>query len=88
MISHRHKCIFIHITKCAGSSIESAFGIDISNNSESNNSNLFGWCSKDQLFLQHATPQQLLDFGHITQNIWNTYYKFIICYEFPNIVTI
>jgi sulfotransferase famil protein len=26
MISHKHKCIFIHIPKCAGTSIESAFG--------------------------------------------------------------
>lgn len=26
MISHRHKCIFIHIPKCAGTSIEKAFG--------------------------------------------------------------
>lgn len=26
MISHRHKCIFIHIPKCAGTSIEAALG--------------------------------------------------------------
>lgn len=26
MISHQHKCIFIHIPKCAGTSIESALG--------------------------------------------------------------
>ncbi len=26
MISHRHKCIFIHVPKCAGSSIEKALG--------------------------------------------------------------
>ncbi|WP_319548767.1 sulfotransferase family 2 domain-containing protein [Desulfogranum marinum] len=26
MISHKHKCIFIHIPKCAGTSIEKAFG--------------------------------------------------------------
>lgn len=26
MISHRHKCIFIHIPKCAGTSIESTLG--------------------------------------------------------------
>ena len=26
MISHEHKCIFIHIPKCAGTSIESALG--------------------------------------------------------------
>ena len=26
MISHKHKCIFIHIPKCAGTSIENALG--------------------------------------------------------------
>lgn len=29
MISHEHKCIFIHITKCAGKSVEQAFGLDL-----------------------------------------------------------
>ena len=58
MISHEHKCIFIHISKCAGSSIETAFGIDVSDNTEGNNLNLFGWNKKYRLFLQHATPQQ------------------------------
>ena len=78
MISHQHKCIFIHITKCAGSSIESAFGIDISNISSSNNKNLFGWNDEHKLYLQHATPQQLLDYGFISKKIWDEYYKFVI----------
>ena len=78
MISNRHKCIFIHISKCAGSSIESAFGIDISNISTSNNKNLFGWNDEHKLYLQHATPQQLLDHGFVSKKIWNTYYKFVI----------
>ena len=58
MISHKHKVIFIHIPKCAGSS--------------------FGWDNKNKLYLQHATPQELLDFNLITQEQWNSYYKFII----------
>jgi len=78
MISHQHKCIFIHITKCAGSSIESAFGIDITNISSSNNNNLFGWNDKHKIYLQHATPQQLLDYGFISKKIWDEYYKFVI----------
>jgi hypothetical protein len=78
MISHEHKCIFIHISKCAGSSIEHGFGINLNDNTENNNKNLFGWNSKHEIFLQHATPQQLLDNKFITQEIWDTYYKFII----------
>ena len=78
MISHQYNCIFIHISKCAGSSIESAFGIDISDISSSNNENLYGWNDEHKLFLQHGTPQQLLDFGFINKKIWDTYYKFVI----------
>lgn len=78
MISHEHKCIFIHISKCAGSSVETAFGIDITDNTAKNNANLFGWNEEYKFFLQHATPQQLLDYNFIDRNIWNSYYKFII----------
>lgn len=78
MISHKHKCIFIHISKCAGSSIENSFGIDIKDNSEKNNQNLYGWNQRHQLFLNHATPQQLFDIGLLNEELWNNYYKFII----------
>ncbi|WP_417881915.1 sulfotransferase family 2 domain-containing protein [Xanthomarina gelatinilytica] len=78
MISHKHKCIFIHISKCAGSSIETAFGIDVSDNTENNNINLFGWNEAHKLFLQHATPEELVNYGFISQSIWKEYYKFII----------
>ena len=78
MISHKYKVIFIHISKCAGTSVEKAFGIDLSDNTETNNSNLFGWNQKHGLHLQHATPQQLLDYGLITKKEWESYYKFII----------
>lgn len=77
MISHEHKCIFIHIPKCAGSSVEKAFNIDNSNN-EANYNSLFGWCDENKFLMQHATPQQLLDSGLLTVNQWKTYYKFII----------
>ncbi|MEL6918753.1 MAG: sulfotransferase family 2 domain-containing protein [Bacteroidota bacterium] len=75
MISHEHKCIFIHISKCAGTSIEKAFGLKTR---ELNYDILYGWCPKNRLYLQHATPQQLLDLGYIDREIWDSYYKFVI----------
>lgn len=79
MISHQHQCIFIHIPKCAGSSIEAAFDV-IPKNGEwirPNYETLMGWCPKNNLHLQHATPQQLLDHNYISKDIWDSYYKFV-----------
>ena len=78
MISHKHKCIFIHIAKCAGTSIEHAFGVDTNNHNADENDFLFGWDGKIQLWLQHATPQQLIDKKLISLEQWNSYYKFIV----------
>lgn len=77
MISHKHKVIFIHIAKCAGSSVERAFGIDFSKNGADYNM-LYGWDNQNKLYLQHATPQELLDYNLISKEIWDTYYKFVI----------
>ncbi|MEO2059135.1 MAG: sulfotransferase family 2 domain-containing protein [Mesonia sp.] len=78
MISHKHKCIFIHIAKCAGTSIENAFGVDTSVKSLPNYEQLYGWDSNNQLWLQHARPQELIDLKLITKQQWDTYYKFIV----------
>ncbi|WP_100615127.1 sulfotransferase family protein [Confluentibacter citreus] len=78
MISHKHKCIFIHIAKCAGTSIEYAFGVDVENHKAEENDFLFGWDKTNKLWLQHATPQQLIDYKYISQNQWDSYYKFIV----------
>ena len=76
MISHKHKCIFIHISKCAGSTVENAFGIN--KNEPDSLEALRGWDDKHKLYLQHATPQQLLDLKLISRAQWDNYYKFII----------
>jgi hypothetical protein len=76
MISHKHKCIFIHISKCAGTSVENAFGVF--RNEPGSLEALRGWDTKHKLYRQHATPQQLLDLELITKRQWSTYYKFII----------
>ena len=77
MICHKHKCIFIHVTKCAGSSIESAFGINL-DDPVGQTSKLFGRNRSNNLNLQHATPQQLLDNNLITREQFDSYYKFIV----------
>lgn len=78
MISDKHKCIFIHIAKCAGSSIVSDFGIDVNELIYKNDRSAFGWDKKNKIWLQHATPQQLIDLNYISKEEWNSYYKFIV----------
>lgn len=78
MINHKHKCIFIHISKCAGTSIENAFGLLKQPVNKPDYTNLYGWCEKNKIFLQHATPQELLDLKLLKRETWDTYYKFII----------
>mgnify|MGYP001058701989 CR=1 FL=1 len=77
MISHKHKCIFIHIPKTAGTSINSFFhpGV-VFHYKNPDYERLFGWCPKRKLHMQHATSKQLLETELITESQWKTYYKF------------
>ncbi|SFU61865.1 Sulfotransferase family protein [Pustulibacterium marinum] len=79
MISHEHKCIFIHIPKCAGSSIFNYF-IDRKTHDVSwkkpNYEVLYGWCPKRKIHLQHATAKQLIETELISEAHWKEYFKF------------
>lgn len=77
MISHKHKCIFIHIPKTAGTSINTFFhpGV-VFKTLPPDYDRLFGWCSKRQIHLQHATSKQLVELGLVSEKVWNDYFKF------------
>jgi hypothetical protein len=77
MISHKHKCIFIHIPKTAGTSINSFFHPGVKfHYANPDYERLFGWCPKRKLHMQHATSFQLLETGLVTKEQWDSYYKF------------
>ncbi|MGY5352964.1 sulfotransferase family 2 domain-containing protein [Wenyingzhuangia sp. IMCC45533] len=77
MISHKHKCIFIHIPKTAGSSVSDFFINDKKKDWEVPDYDiLFGWCPKRKIHLQHATASQLLETELISEEIWKSYFKF------------
>lgn len=78
MISHEHKCIFIHIPKTAGSSINTFFHPGVKFHHDSPDyERLFGWCPERKLHMQHATSKQLLETELVTKEQWETYYKFL-----------
>ena len=79
MINHKYKIIFVHIPKCAGTSISHLlFGTNQLKWKEPNYDVHYGWCPKRKLHLQHATPQQLLELDLINEKTWNEYFKFTV----------
>lgn len=78
MICHKNKLIFIHISKCAGTSIERALLQQKLSVNIPNYEFLYGWDPKAELFLHHATPKQLMELGLLDRKTWDTYFKFII----------
>lgn len=77
MISHKHKCIFIHIPKCAGTTIKYLlFPDEPISWKDTDYDKLHGWCPKRKFFMQHATSEQLLQTGLVSEEVWNSYFKF------------
>ncbi|HLV40541.1 sulfotransferase family 2 domain-containing protein [Xanthomarina sp.] len=77
MISHKHKFIFIHIPKCAGSSIRDFyFDTPKLDWRQPNYELLYGWCPERRIHLQHATPKELIETNLIQKDVWDEYFKF------------
>ena len=79
MISHKHKVIFIHIPKCAGTSITELLFKDVKLDWKKPNYDIhYGWCPERKIHMQHATPEQMINLGLINEETWNRYFKFTI----------
>ena len=78
MICHKNKIIFIHIPKCAGSSVETMFGYKPFDIHKSNRNNLLGWDNDISSFLQHVSTSEIFKYGLISKGIWEEYNKFSI----------
>ncbi|MBE0369288.1 sulfotransferase family protein [Pseudoalteromonas aurantia] len=79
MISHQHKCLFIHIPKVAGQSIESAFLSELQLSWEDRECLLLKKNSdpkKGPPRLAHLTSDEYLNLNYITQRDYDTYFKF------------
>ncbi|WP_339909347.1 sulfotransferase family 2 domain-containing protein [Symmachiella dynata] len=76
MISHEHKAIYVHVPKCAGSSVEKLLLPNRPQHDGPDYEHLFGWCPKRKIHLQHATATQMLDLELVTESQWRDYYKF------------
>lgn len=79
MISHPHKCIFVHIPKAAGQSVESVF-VELNNLTWENRSGLLLKPNHNIKLgpprLAHLKASEYTQCGHVPENIFQTYFKF------------
>ena len=79
MILHDYKLIFIHIPKCAGTSIEEFFYGETLDWTKPNYRMLHGWCPKYKIHLQHLSARQMVRLKNLVPpNIWRHYTKFAV----------
>lgn len=81
MISHKHRCVFIHLPKCGGQSVEDVFISDCG----------LGWDSREPLLLRkndnikvgppwlaHLSYREYLDYSYISAELMEQYFKFSV----------
>ena len=81
MVSHKHKCIFIHIPKAAGTSIERAFMDDLCLDMNNRHALLLGENTNKDLGprrVSHLSASEYVNLHFVSQEIYDSYFKFSV----------
>lgn len=79
MISHHHKCIYVHMPKVAGISIEDVFLEELNLDFDNRMQLLLGLNTNKHIGpprISHLTAREFLDLKFISQELFDKYYKF------------
>ena len=76
MLSHKHKFIFAHIAKTAGSSIEDVLLELHGGNRQKKKEELLCSINSEGVLLTHMLARSYLDFKYVSQKEFNSYFKF------------
>ena len=72
MVNHKYKCIFVHIPRTSGTSIESEFGFDMDFKDGKKSINPYLPSDSDK----HLKASEI--FNSISKDLWGDYFKFTI----------
>jgi hypothetical protein len=81
MLSHHHKTIFVHIPKCAGQSVETAFLFDLGLNWETRAPLLLRYNDIPQLGpprLAHLIARDYVRCRYVTEEMFDAYFRFAV----------
>ncbi len=82
MIVHELKCVFVHIPKCAGQSVEALLLQHLGLDWEKDRAPFLLRPCTDKRFgperLAHLTARQYVDCGHMTAQQYDSYFKFAV----------
>ena len=78
MILRNKKLVFIHIPKCAGTTVEKFFGGENIKTHETNYDLALGWCPNRRIHMQHATPDQMINHSLLTKEEWNDFHSIAV----------
>lgn len=79
MISHKHKCIFVHVPKAAGTSIERAFMEDLGLDMDNRHSLILGSGTNKSLGprrVSHLKAEEFVSQHYLSEDIFKSYFKF------------
>lgn len=84
MISHKHQCVFVHVPKAAGTSIERVFMEDLGVDMDNRHALLLGKSTNENIGprrVSHLTANEYVEHHFLSKELFDNYFKFAFVRE-------